>query len=105
MKETEMKGQQAEETTQVVEKENKEKKFLGLTKKTWKRIGIVAGTVAAVAGVTYGVKKYNASKASKCETAEAQPQVEEKNETPRENNNNRFGGENSRRERWNNNKN
>ena len=86
-----------------------EKKFLGLSKKAWKRIGIAVGVTTLAVGGAVAVKKYKASKANVTanEVEVAQPEVQEEKtaETPRENKNDRFGGNNPRRDRWNNNTN
>jgi hypothetical protein len=82
--------------------EKTEKKFLGLTKKAWKKVGVIVASALAIGGTVYAVKKAKARKTAANEVVEVeQPQVEE--QTPRENKNNehRFGG--NRNGRWNNN--
>ncbi len=91
------------ETTPVVV----EKKFLGLTKKAWKKIGIAVGVTTLAVGSAVAVKKYKAGKAAKAAAnnveVEQPQQVEETTETPRETkNDHRFGGNYNRRDRWNN---
>lgn len=104
MEKTEKIGQETvNETTSVVV----EKKFLGLTKKAWKKIGITVGAVTLAVGSVIAVKKYKAAKAAKVAAnnieVEQPQQVEETTETPRETkNDHRFGGNYNRRDRWNN---
>ena len=104
MEKMEKNGQETvNETTPVVA----EKKFLGLSKKAWKRIGIAVGVTTLAVGSTIAVKKYKAAKAAKAANnveVEQPQQVEETTETPREtkNNDHRFGGNYNRRDRWNN---
>lgn len=83
--------------------EKTEKKFLGLTKKAWKRVGVIVASALAIGGTVYAVKKAKAGKTAANEVVEVeQPQVQvEEKIIPRDKNHGRFGGNTPRRD-WNN---